>query len=307
MSNRNNQNRKKKGNAEPRPEHVELPDSSSDEEQGECGKCDKPVIRGEQALTCDLCDRWFHKACEKVKDHVYHTIDKSKPEDNICWFCTGCRCSAIPINKKLFELEKRITTVEEEKMSKQEAKDLIQRKVDELKTDTNKDMETKAAQLVDSKIQQKLTEQMKEQKDIERRSNNIIIHKLPEKENEVPQKMALDTLKLCAKNLSEDDIEMAKRLGAKEPDKTRPMLVKLKEGKKGTIMKNLKDLKGHTHKISITHDLPQQTRENRKKLLNEAKQQQGAEADSFLYKFRGPLGLEKVEAIKKDQDKNTEA
>ena len=302
MSNR--KDKKKKGNTDTRPEHVELPDSSSEEEQGECGKCDKPVIRGEQALTCDLCDRWFHKACEKVKDHVYHTIDKSKPEDNICWFCTGCRCSAIPINKKLVELEKRIVTVEEDKMSKAEANDLIQRKVDELKLDTNKEMETKAAQIVDSKIQQKLMEQLKEQKEIEKRSNNIIIHKLPEGEDESPSAAAQEVLNVCVTQLTGDDIDTAKRLGEKVPNKTRPLLVQLKQGIKPNVMKNLRKLKQYKHKVSITHDLPQQTRENRRKLLEEAKNQAGNDTDNFLFKFKGPLGLEKVEAIRKGDNTN---
>jgi len=123
-----------------------------------------------------------------------------------------------------------------------------------------------------------------EERDIESRKNNIIIYRIPEKKNndisarrtsdEVFLKDLLDGV--FDMKVGNGDIVKMYRLGRWEEDKIRPLLVSFKScEQKDYIMENLRNLKTPIEKfrgISISHDLHPKEREERKQMIQQAKQ-----------------------------------
>lgn len=81
-----------------------------EEDSEPCAECNTEIFEGDQALQCDLCDKWFGHCCIKLSKSVYDRISKSKANEGIMWFCVNCRGS-LPSMKnimlKVNEMEKR--------------------------------------------------------------------------------------------------------------------------------------------------------------------------------------------------------
>lgn len=55
-----------------------------------------PVCRGEvldncEAVSCDKCEHWYHKACGKISDKQYNKILAAPLNKSVSWFCTTCK------------------------------------------------------------------------------------------------------------------------------------------------------------------------------------------------------------------------
>jgi hypothetical protein len=50
-----------------------------------CHDCGKDVITNEKALSCSICENWYHIKCQKVPILDYDFLLKS--DDNIQWIC----------------------------------------------------------------------------------------------------------------------------------------------------------------------------------------------------------------------------
>lgn len=267
-----------------------------------CTICSKKITEACRALACDLCDRWSHQKCEKVKDSTYDAITQCDENEHLAWYCKWCSGAALPIHKKFAALEMRVNQLETDAVTKTEVATMLEEKIkskaDEVKTNIEISLKPTIASVAETEVRG----YMKEIQDISRRENNIVIHKLDEGEEEkTPKDQALEVLKICAPELTNQDLQEARRLGEKKPNYARPLLVKLNSNTKETIMKNLRKLKGSRYNISITHDLPPRTRQNRKKLMDDAKAEAGVNQEDFLFKFVGPLGMESVKSIRKKE------
>ena len=154
---------------------------------------------------------------------------------------------------------------------------------------------------LEDSVHKKLVEFQSDFDLIERNKDNIVIHRLSE-ENGVDNDKdnVLEILKVVWPNTTEVDIKKISRIGLPE-NSPRPVIIKLPANIKQHIMENLSKLKNSPYNISITHDLPRNTRLQRKKLLNECRATKAPRADDFLYKFVGRLGMERVKAIPKQQ------
>ena len=45
--------------------------NSSLKDQDRCGQCTKHVGEKDNEIQCELCECWFHTACEGVSDEMY--------------------------------------------------------------------------------------------------------------------------------------------------------------------------------------------------------------------------------------------
>ena len=68
----------------------ELPKISSKDFIGKdlCTNCFKEVKYGQQAISCDLCERWTHRICSDMNTQYYNQCKKKK---HFIWFCNKCR------------------------------------------------------------------------------------------------------------------------------------------------------------------------------------------------------------------------
>ena len=126
---------------------------------------------------------------------------------------------------------------------------------------------------------------LEEEKDKERRSNNIIIYNSEEKrKHRLRKKWFRNEKSFCLKffndvlevNASEEDIKKVVRLGKRtEDNKSRPMLIELRnKSLKNQIMESLTKLRNHNESyghINVCHDMTKSEREYCKELVEKAK------------------------------------
>ena len=43
-------------------------------EDNMCRDCSEPVLKGDQALICDLCSYWLHAKCQNVSEAAYQFL-----------------------------------------------------------------------------------------------------------------------------------------------------------------------------------------------------------------------------------------
>jgi len=154
--------------------------------------------------------------------------------------------------------------------------------------------------VVEDAVKVEVIRKMDEEKDIESRQNNIIIYRVPETQsdnldtrNESDRKFVQDLLKSVFEIEAEDrDIEKQFRLGRfdNSADTARPLLVKFKKLEdKNTVMSNLCSLRRAEERfkgISVAHDLTPKQREERKRMVAEAKQDHESNESEPVENFR---------------------
>ena len=138
-------------------------------------------------------------------------------------------------------------------------------------------------------IKEAMAQQAEDEREIERRSNNVIIYRVPESASN-DRSVSENEDRQFLKDLMEGPLELTysgevvkqvTRLGKKtEENGVRPLLVKLsRESDKTELMSSLKKLKNATEKfkrISVAHDLTARQREAVKEVLKAAKREQEA-------------------------------
>ena len=81
-----------------------LPKISAKAYQGKelCRKCFKEVKMVQQAILCDICDRWSHRSCSDMSMKVYKDCKKKK---HFLWSCNSCRTDET-LNTDLIDITK---------------------------------------------------------------------------------------------------------------------------------------------------------------------------------------------------------
>ena len=152
----------------------------------------------------------------------------------------------------------------------------------------------------------------KDEIDQQQRAKNIIIYNVKEskaKKNEDKKKddetifdQICDTIDITY--LEDSDITKITRIGEKNDENVRPLLVCFSELiHKESFMENLKKLKGTEFKtISVRHDMNRTEREIGRNLAKEADaknfQRSEGEKESFIFRVRGPPGYQQIKKIK---------
>ena len=174
--------------------------------------------------------------------------------------------------------------------------DKIMAAVENQKTDNHELQDNK---LLD--VQEAISKKLDEDKDIESRRSNIIIHRIPEnRKSTTEERKNADkgfVSEMCQEvfgvEISNEDITKQFRLSSfPEDDKVRPLLVSFKDpNKKEIIMSNLRNLKmcgGKFKSVSIAHDLTPRQRRTVYELLEGAKKEEknsGVVDDKENFKF----------------------
>ncbi len=112
-------------------------DSDADEEPpSPCGRCRKMVVRGDEALMCEVCEQWFHIKCERVTKPQYKQ-QVSKGKSNFHWFCDTCDILQSGVVKQLIilkaehsQFKERLDNLEQSKASKEELQAMEEKKAD---------------------------------------------------------------------------------------------------------------------------------------------------------------------------------
>lgn len=262
------------------------------------------------------CLRWFCESCDKQAMDLTQKVEGQSSEklDNLITLVEKLldklASAEDAIKNKcdvsdMMRLEDKIQRIEERVMMNE--KELEPRLVvleEQVKSSsavlhTEKDNAVSDEELIKVVVQEEINRKTAEERDQENRKRNIIIYRVPEKRMEnVTERKASDAVfvkdlldGVFNSKLEDQDIERMYRLGQFTEGKTRPLLVVFRNGElKDHIMSNLSNLKQTVDKfkgISLAHDLSPREREERKQLVERAKQEHVATStdDVENYKF----------------------
>ncbi len=298
----------------------------SDEEPSPCGRCRKMVVRGDEALACDICEQWFHIKCERVTKSQYKQ-QVAKGKSNFHWFCDTCNILQSGVIKQMTilkaehsQLKERLDKLEETRATKEELQNELEKKANK---DDMESLEQRVATLEGNNGTPGLPgnqdnqgpstsgtdqakEVIKEIKDQEERKLNVIIFDLAEgssqnnQDNVKHDKEEVKEIgKICQASIKKDDVTMARRLGKKtDGGKPRPLLITLSsDEKKKALFVNLKKLQtapDKYKKISVRHDLTPKQQEDEKALREEAKKMEAELSGKEKCLLRGPPWARKI-------------
>ncbi|KAG7165863.1 putative PHD-finger-containing protein 5, partial [Homarus americanus] len=76
-----------------------------------CGECGLTVKDSDKAVSCDVCEVWFHIECEKLPEEVYNFMQDEEAEGVLMWYCSHCKKGCAKLHK-LGTLEARTVGLE---------------------------------------------------------------------------------------------------------------------------------------------------------------------------------------------------
>ena len=77
----------------------------NDEDEAECGCCNKTITATQKALLCDGCSFWHHIKCEKISEEIYVFPSDHQEKQSINWFCRKCTVTHIRLYKTVVKIE----------------------------------------------------------------------------------------------------------------------------------------------------------------------------------------------------------
>ena len=230
------------------------------------------------------------------------------------WYCSICNIAAGKLKAQVTVLEANylelksdldiVSTnlqVQTDKLKQVEdnfTKDLtakvnnLQNQIDELKKDTSEPVinNLSSPKLDVPKIRSIITDEIKEYKKDdeelklqEKKKNNLIFFKVPEKEFETNDELLIDDFtklkEICEPiEIQEKDISQLFRIGKKNTEKTRPIVVTFKDEElRMKVLKKSRDMElktedGEIIKVSVSTDKTPKQRETERKLREEIAQ-----------------------------------
>ncbi|KAG7160874.1 putative PHD-finger-containing protein 4, partial [Homarus americanus] len=76
-----------------------------------CGECGLTIKDSDKAVSCDVCEVWFHIECEKLREEVYNFMQDEEAEGVLMWYCSHCKKGCAKLHK-LGTLEARTVNLE---------------------------------------------------------------------------------------------------------------------------------------------------------------------------------------------------
>ena len=255
--------------------------------KNKCHGCGTKVK--ERGIQCNICDRWFHPECEEMTENDFQLFRHSSASVHI--YCRACEVGSASLHKKMIalmkshhELEERVNTLQgkvDQLPDKEEIKQIIDETLDdkiEETVDAKMSGLTKKDESQDSS--QVCSQVVAELKARETRQMNVIVHGLKESDDPDMEKRHEEDVKELFKMLEEIEAKppeegiTIKRLGKKEDDKQRPILMTCPNTEtKKKIINNAKKLKTSEEyrRIGISHDLTKGQRQELKNLKEQAR------------------------------------
>ena len=307
--------------------------SDTDEEDpSPCGRCRKLVVRGDEAVMCEICSQWYHIKCEKITKTQYkNQASKSK---NFHWYCDACdivhsgiirEVTLVKVQQAKFN--QRLEELEKNKVSKEELQEEMEKKADKEEVDRLEkrvsSMEGKQAASGSNVVnegascskspEEQAEEVIKEIKDQEERKPNILVFNVPESNSsdsadstKHDKEEVKQLAKQCKVPISKDEMISARRLG-KKGSNPRPLLIQFaNDEKKKMLFKNLKLLQNAPdkyRKMSVKNDLTEKQRKREKELREEAKKMENESSGESSFKVRGPPWARKIVKVEKKEKK----
>ena len=261
-----------------------------------CGTCNKAA--NNNALLCNFCDMWHHATTDCIPWHTKETIDALMTicKDQTCWSCQKCTGIMKKLNGRVAKLEKDVGAVKDDVKTLQEQQENTDNEITQLRKDL-KEVKNSAA----TKANTEQSDVLSEMKDRDERKCNIIIHGMKESnasEKEDVHRQENEQLHSIFHDMQADadravdGIKFRSRLGAKQPGKHRPFLVKFHDHRvKEEVMRKTKNA---PEGIRIKPDLTKKQREEDEKfkrsLDEENKAEPKDESGDFRWKLAGPPG-----------------
>ena len=279
--------------------------------QGGEKACGLEVTKDTENVMCEGCGNFYHIECQEISMGAYRAW--SRYRDVMTWLCLKCKPKLewLMTSKRLEErievAEKKILEVMEkmEKSTDEKRRDMertMAKKMMEQKEAISENSEvlqkvakeqkgmeqdfTKVAKSIDEQQQviKENTSEMKkatQNKDMEARAMNIIVHNIEESNEETAEKRKEHDYKKFTKiaaalGAEELQVENIIRLNRKQDSgskKTRLMLVKMKKADDADLLFRRRfNLKASFENIYITKDMPPEERLRQRKLREELKE-----------------------------------
>lgn len=289
----------------------------------------------------------FHWYCGICEPKVMHNVSVDKDVEQ------RCEEFMKRITNSIKELEAKVTKQLQDKVSRKELLDLttkidlletklvksVDLKVEEktvsfrdimksqLEDEVKKNLDKTVKTEVDCKmgqvsndiegIQKSLTEtksQLDEEREREKRRNNIVIYRIPESSETKKEDRYKEDADFCNElihktllvDCTDNDVKKFIRLGEKQEGRIRPLLIEFSNRLiKNLIMESLSKLKSADDKfknIVVAHDLTQNEREACRELVAEAKRrEQNDNSGEYIFRVRGPPTDLRIVRLKKRQ------
>ena len=290
------------------------PKHARDEEKEKtpCGQCRLPVLESDQSIGCEICNQWFHVACQKNLTKTKFEF-LSRQSTNIHWYCDTCDITASTLLTTLASLknnqEQMKKEMEEikEKLSDEALHTRIDARINTIVSGSNKNehIDMRRKPIDEKTIVNKSIKEMEQRKS---RRPNMVIFQYPENKSqlrETRQKHDLDLIRSMENALEMDlETEICKihRLGKIKEDSTRPLLVSFKdENTKRELfgqLQSLKECPTPLCDISVQHDMTPTERDESKELFDIAKSKQELAGGKWIFKVRGPPWAQKIIRVK---------
>ena len=296
-----------------------------------CPTCEEKAVKTVKAefVVEERCKAFIEKMEEKMEARITYLeaeLEKKMSEEDV---------------KELVEktithtAEERIKEIVENKLAEKEAasahasqenvKELVEKTITDSAEETIKEIvenklaendaaasahvaEEKVKVVVSSMIDKHSTDQQ----DKDGRKLNALIYHVSESDKEEPERRKEDDLKFIADlkvelGVEESEISNIVRLGKRSDDITKPRPMKVmfdsEKSKKGFMCKlgNLANAQDNFKKISVSHDMTKEEREQNKKKVQEAKNlNREHPSEEWVYRVRGLPGMKKVMRVKKN-------
>ena len=292
--------------------------SEEDEDRLQCRKCKRyvhyectqlPLYQLQifvnsynDQYTCPNCVRITRSLTNKIGDNTYHMMQRElENKDGVIQKLTK---ELNKLNKKSTNQEtikNELETLLTEKITHLETKtreivrEEIKQTQETIKPPTYAEMAKAQKESLKSVVKEQKEEDRKEERDIELRKPNIIIHGIMEPMKETIEKDQEEDRSEIEELLDDIDVRDIKlnhhRIGKKDEEglKWRPIKLKLENvNEKERIMKNLHKLKKYGNRyISITDDFTINERKIIKEKCKKAKEMNFANDGDFIWRVRG--------------------
>ena len=199
----------------------------------------------------------------------------------------------------------------------QKIKEAVEAEV-KAKVPSDQNIQTKQPVSPGTQMKQTIATVTAELKDREERRKNIVLHGVKEPDTNLKEERVRydkeEVMKVCNEVLrvpvTMEDLKDARRLGEKSETMTRPLKICMaSENLKNSIFKKLVRLRGSEYdNLAFTHDMTKMEREQRRKLVGEAREQEKEEGGKWRYRVRGPpweMKIVKLEQVRKEKEPET--
>ena len=278
---------------------------------------------------CDTCNKGIGQVVEelsKVKNRqenteimmqkINHEIERlnNRSTDEFNKIRTDLDKHISMLTTKVEDIGKKKTdnVIEFREIVKQQMEEDMQARVDNtVKRELTSQVGEVQQTIIEGKeIAKSFREEKAEQEDIESRRCNVILYRIPESDEVLAEDRNKHDKSVCEQffhafnvGFDRDDIRRVQRLGKRNDNYPRPILVQLGSRHiKNMIMESLykiKSMDARLRNVIVAHNLTKKQREECKALVEEAKAKTEQESGDFIYRVRGPPGLMRMVKVRK--------